>query len=115
MTARLAAGEDICEHRLKCPRFYPILKNHGRLVLAVVANLLDQNVAILILAGVLTGNSDLVECFAVGHADINQRRPRASDKRLWVTLETFDRWGGLWIVYCRRVCGWRAKHAVSGP
>ncbi len=91
--------------RIECPRLDPVLKDHRDFVLAMVANLLDQNVTVLILAGVLTRSSDLIKCLVIGHADINQRRPHASDERLWIMFETFGRMRGLWIVDCRRVGG----------
>ena len=65
----------IGDQRIERPYLDPVLKDHGHLVLAVVANLLDQNVTVLILASVLTRSSNLVECFAVGHADITLSTP----------------------------------------
>src|SRR5258706_9228462 len=103
----------ISDQRIERSRLDPVLKDHGHRVVAVVADLLDQDMTVFVLARILTGRSDLIECLANGDANVNQRRPHASDKRLWVALETFGHWGGLWIVDCGRVWGWRAMHAVS--
>jgi len=77
-----------------------VLKDHRDLVLTVAANLLGQNVTVLVLASVLTGCADLVECLSIADADINEGRTDASDKRLRVMFETFGHSGGLWIVLC---------------